>query len=185
MKSGTAIGILVGGAVLLLATAPRRAAAPGQGTIYPNPGGAINPLNWFGGAGSGALMQPGNIFGQQQSASPAFPYQGNGAPALTQNNGLLQPSYGNYGSGGNFIPVNYNTGSAAYSPAGSGYGADEYAAGYSPYPVPGAGGGAAYDYFPVMTPWGGFQDYSQLAANSQAAGVQVAGGSSPYNYSYA
>lgn len=153
MKSGTAIGLLVGGAVLLLATAPRGAVArPGAAA-----GGSLNPLNWFGSGQAAAGQQVANpfanIFGggqqQQQQYAPAYQsptYQ----PALT--------------------PL-------GYSYAGSGYGADDYAAGYSPLPTPEANGGVGYDYFPVMTPWGGFQDYSQLAPGPQ----QVAANSSYYN----
>lgn len=103
MKTGTAIGLLVGGAVLILAAKPSTSAASPYGTTGTGttalPGGALNPFNWFNGSmsnptGSGAIQ-----------------------PSMTPNGGLLQPS-SYYGGGGGGIfgtpsanlaqPVNYN-----------------------------------------------------------------------------
>lgn len=175
MKSGTAIGLLVGGAVLLMATSKNASAGYGAtgANAYPHAGGALNPLNWFGGAGSGAVIQPSNIFGPSANAAPLYqipprqpPYQNPAAPpqqaTMTPGGGLAQGS--NYSGGGGLLPIGYS-GSPAYSPA-AGYGSAAYAAGYSPTPVPNSQGGVAYNYLPVMTPGGGFQDYSQLAPGS-------------------
>lgn len=160
MKSGTAIGLLVGGAVLLLATSRRAPAAAGQPTVYPNAGGALNPFNWFGANGSGAMIQPSQIFGPSANAAPMYQI-----PAAQP--AMMAPAA---------APVQtYAYSPAAYSPY-AGY-AGAYAGGYTPTPVPNAAGGVGYDFFPVMTPSGGFQDYTQLApgpANTQYSAATAA-----------
>ena len=176
MKSGTAIGLLVGGAVLLMATSKANASggtATGAGNVYPHAGGALNPLNWFGATGSGAAIQPSNMFGPSANAAPMYQIPSNpGAqpqPTMTPGGGLVQSS--NSAGGNGFTPINYS-GSPVYTPQ-AGYGTGAYAAGYSPTPVPNSQGGVAYDYLPVMTPGGGFQSAAQLAAGT-AAPVQMA-----------
>lgn len=172
MKSGTAIGLLVGGAVLLMAAArPGAAAGQAGGTVYSNPGGALNPLNWFGQGAAGSTPQLSNPFAQ--TYMPAQNYQGMAAPAVTNSGGLLQPSYGGYSGGGSLQNI-------GYSPAYNGNGVYNIP-GYSPYPVAGSNDATSYDYFPVMTPGGGFQDVTNLApaANSQ---YMTAAASTPYQF---
>jgi len=132
METGTALGLLVGGAVLLLSVAPARAAQfDSQGNYVPPapaPGGNFNPLNWFGGGGGSSLAS--QIFGGAN--------QGGGAGANGGGGGFYNPLLPNYSPdlsympAGGFSPANYNQGgytpidysgtTAAYSPAATNYG---------------------------------------------------------------
>jgi hypothetical protein len=103
MQSGTAIGLLVGGAVLILAAAPRAATVPGM-PAQPAPGGALNPFNWF----SGAMSQPQQQQAPQAGAMPAY------SPT---------PTAGSQGGGGQ----SPRTEDANYtSPYGTGMGSQAY-----------------------------------------------------------
>lgn len=148
MENGTAVGLLVGGAVLLLAVAPRR-----PGTTLPNgqpapaAGGVLNPWNF--------LQSNSNPF-RQASQPPLFPIpQPGSTPAYAQN-----PGYQNIGytpsPGASDAPW------GAWTPNGNDtqnpYGTGAYQGAVA---TP-----AAYP-FPVMTPAGGFQSMSYM---SQAPG---------------
>lgn len=136
MQSGTAIGILVGGAVLILAASPRpqALAAPGGGTypLQPAPGGALNPFNWF----SGAMQQPQQQQQQPQQQQQQLP-QAQAMPAGSGYNGQsprmenasYSPSQSPYQSASQ-SPYNQQ----AYSPMGSpAYGSPSFQqASYSP-----------------------------------------------------
>ena len=178
MKGGTAIGLLVGGAVLLLATRGARASQP-----VAAPGGNLNPLNWLNSLATGNPFAGGaapQLYVNPNAAPPSAAQLGN---SIFGNPGFQAPNLQNslFSGGGSLI--NAASYSPAYSYGGYGYGSGAYAAGYSPYPVPTASGDATgYDFFPVMTPGGGFQDYSQLAANSQGNWMTA---SSPNAYLYA
>jgi hypothetical protein len=161
MQTGTALGLLVGGAVLLLAVAPPRAAtvnAAGQPMpAAPAPGGMLNPLNWFGGGGGSLGSQ---IFGQPQQPAQLPP--GGYYPAQTpaaQSPRFSNAGYSPYGGPGAYSPAAYQS-PAAQSPSNWG----------------GAGYGTAANFqYPVMTPMGGFQSMAYMSpANT--------GGMSPANY---
>lgn len=99
MESSTAIGLLVGGAILILATKPRPVA--GAPLPAPAPGGNWNPLNWFSGSSSDPFS---NIFGAEQPAQLPAP--------------VYQPSNNVY-SPGNAPAIDYaQYGSYAYPGAG-------------------------------------------------------------------
>jgi len=119
MESGTAIGLLVGGAILILAARPRTNAA---GQVLPGPGGSINPLNWFG--------------AQQQA--PAAPMNFPQAPAQPASSPAASPRFSNANYTGAQSPYNQQ----AYSPMGSpAYGSPSFQqASYSPSYSPSGGG---------------------------------------------
>lgn len=178
MKSGTAIGLLVGGAVLILAAKPSTAATAGQGgsgASAPLVGGALNPLNWFNGslshpaapnifapasvpymppaanynpAATGGLLAPGGF--NMASLSPAY------SPA---NTGLLSPGY-NFNPGGGLFADN-----PALTVAGG-----PLQTGFQPAAYVAQAASPAYS-FPVMTPAGGFYN---AASPSPGTGVQTA-----------
>jgi hypothetical protein len=127
MQSGTAIGLLVGGAVLLLAVTPHQAQAISAGGVpAQHPGGVLNPFNWF----APAAQNPNAIFQQPQLAPAPQSYR---SPAYNQPGGYQNA---------NFSP--YATPNVYSSPA------------YTGAPGAGMGT-AANMVFPVMTPAGGFQ----------------------------
>jgi hypothetical protein len=151
MKTGTAIGLLVGGAVLLLAAKPRAPGyAPAPGTMPgQQPGGMLNPFNWFG-AGGGQNLQS-QIFGQPGAApyAPAAAYSpyamgimsgqsflpGAGAPA---NYAPAQPAYAQQPG---LIPATYTPPAATglYDTGGfgtGGYQTASYATPAAPFSSP-------------------------------------------------
>lgn len=172
MKSGTAIGLLVGGAVLILAAKPSAAALAPYGAAQPLPGGALNPLNWFSGALNPQAAAP-NIFTQpaaniySQAASPYQPPALNYSPAAT--GGLLQPNY-NFNPGGSLFADNPAL-TVAGAPLQIGGGNNNYAAAspsgfqQAAYAVPAAQTSftSANYAVPVMTPGGGLQMSNSVA----------------------
>lgn len=140
MQTGTAVGLLVGGAVLLLSVSKPRVAVPGAAPAAQYAGGALNPFNWFG---------------QQQQAAPAQTPAGMYMP---QRQPALAPGY-SY-AGGNQAPM-----SPPYSPSLSPYNAaDPY-----PYDTGGGIGSPANFAYPVMTPAGGFQSMAYMSPASSGA----------------
>jgi hypothetical protein len=160
MKTGTAVGLLVGGAVLILAAAPKKPVA-GQ-VATPAPGGALNPFNWFGNAGAGQPSLASQIFGNSYNPnggySPATPYQ---IPASQT------PNFG-WGRAPTQAETNYNN--QVMQQVGNGYTPGYNPASYTP-PANAAG------FYPVMTPMGGMQDYSAM---SPSASPSMAAASVPY-----
>ena len=162
MENGTAIGLLVGSAVLLLAVSPRR---PGtvlpNGQLAPATGGVFNPWN---------LIQrgSGNPFAAQP---PLFPIP---QPGSTPAYGAQNPGYQNIGYSPS--PGQGGTPNAAWSPGG--YGTGNYQGGAGTGYAQGGGIGTPAQFqYPVMTPAGGFQS---LAYMSPAPG----GGMSANNATY-
>lgn len=163
MQTGTALGLLVGGAVLLLATRQPRAAAIGpNGQPLPSPLNALNPFNWFQ---QQPAVNPAQIFGpQQQSYAPAYsPYQ-------QQQGGFQNAGYSPYGSPGGYSPAGYSP--AGYSPYGSpgGY----QSAAYSPSGSPGG-----YQYA-AWSPGTGYSPYGTYGGGSPS--YNNGGGSPRYSY---
>jgi hypothetical protein len=151
MKTGTAIGLLVGGGILLLAASKAQPLSMGTGTINATgqaPGGVLNPMNWFA---------------QQPTVQPQTMTQ----PSLTPGGGLLQNNYGlpttGFGGGG-LQSINYTTqGFGAYGTPGvgaaAGAGSPSYAGYIAADNAVAAGAPAAPAYtpfnYPVLTPGGG------------------------------
>lgn len=126
MKNGTAIGLLVGGAVLLLALNAKASAGAAAGPPAGGQGQPLVPSGYYG-SGAGSYMPAGY--------SPAYSAAGGGGqfPQLPQIAQMLQPQTGGGGAmnagyspwatqGGGYSPASYGGGSSGYSPAGSDYG---------------------------------------------------------------
>ena len=161
MENGTAVGLLIGGAVLILAASPKPQAVNGVPQVAP--GGYLNPFNWL----SGALRAPAQPTGpgyQQvspgipQTSSPAAPYNARQAgyspaaspagaspagysPSSPYGSPPASPAYqnANYSPYGTALPV---ASPAAYSPGGAyspsyGNGGGYQSAAYSPSYSPG------------------------------------------------
>lgn len=155
MRTGTAVGLLVGGAVLLLAVSkphPAAAAVPGAaaGTVpgagaYAYPGGAINPLNWFGQQGNyaPAAYTPGQSMLANPNGAFSQPAQPGGYQYANYNspqNGLSPPPTAGQSPG-------YYQNAAYTTPPTAGQSPAYYSAAYATPPTAGAGGGyqsAAY-----------------------------------------
>lgn len=131
MKNGTAIGLLVGGAVLLVAAQKNRAVAVAAGA-QPRTGGALNPFNWLGvdytGAPTAGYSPQGYAGSMPNQIQPPAWSAGqqyiNYTPSQTPNGyqyGGFSPSLAY--DGGGFQNANYYPGQ---SPGGYQY------AGYSP-----------------------------------------------------
>jgi hypothetical protein len=145
MQTGTAIGLLVGGAVLLLAASPRIPAGQTLATAPPAPGGNANPWNWLR-----SLTAPAAAAPFQPGQAPAY-----GAQLYNPQLSMPVPSVG-----GGFQNVGYGGTSPYYSPAyGAGnYGDQNYGGGGS-IPVNLGGSGAyASGYSPIN--WSSADMYS-------------------------
>lgn len=111
MQSGTAIGLLVGGAVLLLAVAPPRQPVIGaNGQPVAAPGGSLNPFNWFGqSAANPFAAQQQQQIPQQQPQSYAAPNNGGFQNAGYSQAGSPYVSPGGYTPGGQAYQTTANT----------------------------------------------------------------------------
>lgn len=144
MKTGTTIGLLVGGAVLILAAAPRRGQLnPQTGQVMPGqaaPFGMLNPFNWFSGMGAGvpAGVVP-EIPNGAQFAPPSGFQQAGYSPALSQAN---FNGFSPYQGGGGFTPDSGMFG----SPAG---GTPTYQGGYQQVASSPNWGGYSPNFTPI------------------------------------